>query len=692
MGLLNLQLPLMKRLSLLLWLFFSLVAFHRASAEPTVISEKRYFFGSPGEREWVDFDGETPDGAALSVSFIGHANATTATLRIRQRDVKLRWTVLLNGKPLSALELNEVLLETAIAVPPGGLREGENMLSIVPQAEGDDIIVDRILLDSRPLEEAIGEATLQLDGRDAESGALLPCRFTIVDKAGALAPLLAVPGQALAVRTGVVYTATGAAEIRLPAGEYAVHLTRGFEYGLATQSIAPKAGEERGVALKIRREVPTPGLAACDTHVHTFTFSHHGDATIDERMITLAGEGVELPVATDHNVYTDYSEAAERMKVTPYFTWLMGCEVTTPKAGHFNAFPIASAQAKLPNVNLPDWPKLMHSIRSVPGVQAIVFNHPRDLHGVRPFTEKTFNAASGDNLVGPDFSFDAIEVANSGTLHSDLSRSWRDWLALLDHGYRTVAVGSSDSHDVSRFIVGQGRTYVACDDHDPGKIDRAEAVRNFLAGHAYVSLGLLTTLTVDDKFSAGDTATGLGSELHVKVRVLGPAWSRAEKVALYMNSVRVREEPIAKPDAAGEKEVFAWTIPKPAHDCYLVAIVTGPGIREPYWNLPFPYQPVGRVREPGSFGLSNPVWIDADGDGQYTSPRAQAVAVLKAFGTSTEKLFPALAEFDEAVATQAASLCEAQLVEIRGAAFQEALVTAPDYVGRGFAHFLAPPP
>ena len=55
------------------------------------------------------------------------------------------------------------------------------------------------------------------------------------------------------------------------------------------------------VPLAIRREVATPGLVACDTHVHTLTNSGHGDATIAERVVTLAGEGIELPIATDHN-------------------------------------------------------------------------------------------------------------------------------------------------------------------------------------------------------------------------------------------------------------------------------------------------------------------------------------------------------------------------------------------------------
>jgi hypothetical protein len=682
----------MNRCSFLLasWLLFSPHAF---AAEPaSVLSEQRHFLGAPGVREWRDFDAETPDGPSLSLNFTAHANAAAATLLIRQRDVKLRWTVLLNGRKLGLLELNEVRLETAITVPAGALRDGENTLSIVPQAEGDDIVIDRIRLDLRPPEEALAEATLRLDARDADSGAHLPCRFTIVDASGALAPVLPAPRQALAVRTGVVYSGTGTAEIRLPAGEYTVHLTRGFEYGLDSRHLTLKAGQQESVGLKIRREVPTPGLVACDTHIHTFTFSKHGDATMDERMLTLAGEGIELPVSTDHNIYAEYTEAVQRMQVQPYFTWLLGCEVTTA-VGHFIAFPVASAQAPLPDVKLTDWPALMQSIRNVPGVQAIVLNHPRDVHNnFIPFSVKNFNAGSGDNRRGAAFTFDAIEVCNSGTLQSDLSRSWRDWFALLNHGYHTVAVGSSDSHDVSRFIVGQGRTYIASDDRDSAKIDTATALKNLKAGHAYVSMGLLTTLTVEDKFRPGDTATGLGEEVHVKVRVLGPSWTDADKVELYANGVRIHSEAIAQLKQAGEKAAVQWTIPKPPYDVHLVAIATGPGVREPYWNIPFPYQPTDHLRDPQVLGLSNPVYLDADGDGHYTPPRGTAQAVLTRIGSDPEKLLPALAEYDEAVVTQVASLCEAQVVEIRGAAFQELLLRAAENVQRGFANYLTPGP
>src|SRR5690606_16009075 len=149
----------------------------------------------------------------------------------------------------------------------------------------------------------------------------------------------------------------------------------------------------------IRREVPTAGYVAADTHVHTLTHSGHGDATVNERMITLAAEGIELPIAADHNVQIDHRPFAREMKVERYFTPVIGNEVTTP-VGHFNIFP-ATAGAKIPNNRLTDWGAILDDIFRAPGVKVAILNHARDIHsGVRPFGPKRFNDVVGENLDG----------------------------------------------------------------------------------------------------------------------------------------------------------------------------------------------------------------------------------------------------------------------------------------------------
>ena len=66
-----------------------------------------------------------------------------------------------------------------------------------------------------------------------------------------------------------------------------------------------------------------------------------------------------------------------------------------------------------------------------------------------------------------------------------------------------------------------------------------------------------------------------------------------------------------------------WTIRRPAQDAFLVAIATGPGITAPHWAIPKPYQPTSKVWNPRVLGATNPIWLDADGDGKFTPLRKQ---------------------------------------------------------------------
>jgi hypothetical protein len=655
-------------------------------APPKVLDAATHHLGTPGKPEWDEFAGRPAEGRSLEVRFTAEVNHGEATLSIRQRGVKLPWRVRLNGRDIGGLFVMEEPLVQTIPIPTGALRDGENVLLIASPPGNDDIVVGALTLDPRPLAEALGNAFLEVQVRDPESPSPLPCRITIVDEHGALAALFAPPDPARALRPGVAYTANGQARLGLRPGRYTVYATRGFAYGLARHEVDLEAGRVATVALEIRREVPTPGLVACDTHVHTFTNSGHGDATIAERVVTLAGEGIELPIATDHNYLTDLRPAAAHAGLTGAFTPVIGDEVTTAR-GHFNAFAFTTAEGP-PAYQTDDWPDLIRGIRGGTTNRVVILNHPRDLHGkFRPFDPANFNRVTGTSRSGGEFTFDAVEVINSGAMQSDPLLLFRDWFALWNHGALATAVASSDSHDVSRSIVGQGRTYVACTDTRPDHIDVADACRSFRAGRALVSLGLLADLVVDDRFHVGDLATGLGTTLRVTVRVLGPSWTQADHVALYANGVVMRDTAIEPSSAGGEKARITWEIPRPDHDAALVAIATGPGVTGLYGATPRPYQPSSLYWRPRVLGATNPIRIDGDGDGVYTSPRAQAAAIIARTGTDPVALLPALATVDEALAAQAAELCQASGRNIRDREFARRLAQAPDRVRRGFAAF-----
>ena len=657
------------------------------AAELRVIDANNYHLGTPGFPEWEEFASKNPHGRRLDLKFEAKANAIEHTLFFRQRQVKYRWPVLLNNQRIGWLQAVDSPLTLTLAIPPRALKTGSNTLSIVAPKRTDDIEVGNFSIASAPVAQSLKQGAMAVRVHDQDD-APVPCRITITHPDGTLAALRATnPKQPLALRPGVVYTSSGVVELNLLPGRYIVYASRGFEYGIDKKTITVSGKKVSRMKMKIRREVPTPGLVSVDPHIHCVTYSGHGDASVQERMHTIAGEGIELAIATDHNHHADYRPVMKTTGTSRFFTSAIGNEVTT-KTGHFNAFPI-TAGSPVPDYKLGDWTKLMASIRATPGVRVIILNHPHNTHsGFRPLAAENFNPVTGRHRRGTPYSFDALEVVTSAAMQSDNLRVYPDWFALLNHGHRIAGVGSSDTHDVARFILGQARTYVECPDTNPAKVDLAKACESFRNQRAYISMGLLVRMRVEEKFTVGDLATGLNKQVRVNLRVLGPSWVRADSLTLYANGHAIAKKNF-KSGARVEKANFNLTLPRPRHDVHLIAVATGPGIRAPFWESPRSYQPTSRKHNPRVQGATNPIWIDGDGDGKFTAARGYAKRIIKLHGKNIPQLLSALAPFDQAVAAQAADLLAAAGQDLREARFQKHLTAATPATRAGFTALIA---
>ena len=656
------------------------------AAEVRVLDAHRmYHLGTEGFAEWDEFKDKKPHGRRVDVKFRATKNKTPNVLLLRQRQVKVRWPILLNQKRIGYLLAEDPALWHSVIVPAGALVEGENTLSVVSPKITDDIEVGDFQWANASGLGELFQGDLDVTVLDADTDKPIPCRITIVDEAGTRVALWPDrTRQQLAHRSGVIYTSSGRAQFKVRPGRYTLYASRGFEYSVAKVNLEVATSVPRQVQLKIRREVPTPGLVSVDTHIHTLTRSGHGDSTEEERMHTIAGEGIELAIATDHNHHADYRPIQKSTETLPFFTSVIGNEVTT-KTGHFNAFPI-SPDSPVPDYKLGDWTKLMASIRATPGVKVIVLNHPRNIHSkFSPMAAENFNHATGRNLYGAPYSFDAMEVVTSAAMQSDIMSLYRDWFAMLNWGHRVAAVGSSDTHDVSRFILGQARTYVECPDGDPSKVDVAKACDSFRNMRAYVSMGLLVRVKVDGKFRCGDVATGKG-KLRVGVEVLGPSWVQADRVDLFSNGKLIHSQNIS-PSAKIVKAEVDWVLPRPTHDVHLIALATGPGITAPFWESPRPYQPTSTKHNPRVQGATNPVFIDGDNDGKFTAPRLQAEQLLKQNTGDLNGLFDALESRDEAVATQMAALLHASGHDLRSKSLSRHYAKNPA-IKAGFEAFI----
>jgi hypothetical protein len=305
-----------------------------------------------------------------------------------------------------------------------------------------------------------------------------------------------------------------------------------------------------------------------------------------------------------------------------------------------------------------------------------------------------------------------LVVVNSGATRADPMELFRDWFGMLNRGRRVTPIGASDSHDVARYIVGQARTYVRyADDGDPSRIDVSRAAGAIAAGRVAVSYGLLTELTVNGRFTAGDLATpapappgsdaGTATDTTIDVRVLGPEWVAATRVALYANSVEVQHADIPQPaqnaaQPAPVKWQGRWTLPRTQHDVHLVAIATGPGVSAPYWPAAKPYQPTHPRWQSYVLGATGAVYLDADANGRFDSAHDYATRIVAdcaaASGDDPDRLVAALSarlgDYDEAVAAQAASVLRARDADHFESTCRNLIDIAPAPAARGLATYL----
>ena len=268
------------------------------------------------KREWSSFPLHAKD-SQLVIHFKTANVSHPKTLTLTQTDVNHSWNVILNGNVIGQLSPDEKKMVSYYPIPPATLNETDNTLIIRSQsanaAQPDDIVVGNFALHDKAIETLLTESSLNI-----HSG--IPSRLTILNEANALQPVTAQPGDTLAIRCGVIYSGTGNFTFSLPAGKYKLYASRGFEYGVDSTVALLAVGESLSRRFTLKHEVNLKDWASVDTHVHTLEYSGHGDATMKERILTIAGEGLDFAVITEHNKVVDITDTVKKMKMDRWFT------------------------------------------------------------------------------------------------------------------------------------------------------------------------------------------------------------------------------------------------------------------------------------------------------------------------------------------------------------------------------------
>lgn len=440
-----------------------------------------------------------------------------------------------------------------------------------------------------------------------EAGAPLPSKVTLFPTNGSTLEL--GPVDRAAGSEDVSYLTLGKGRIALPFGSYDVVVSRGIEYGLFRQRVVVGSGISGVVNATLLREIDTEGWISGDFHLHCAPSFDTG-LPVPGRIASLAGEGVEYAVATDHNEITDYSPVIDALGLSPFMTSSVGDEITTrsPSYGHFNSWPLEPGRTPLPYESVTPQ-QLFDGARDDFGEEIVQVNHPRfgpgggqyfDVYELDPYTGRPGNP-------GFSFDFDALEVMNGKYLDDGLS-NFRTWMTLLNLGYRITATGNSDSHHLVFREPGYPRNYIRCDAASVESATEHELVESVRDGAVFVSYGPIVDLRVNGA-GLGALVGEEAGEARVEARVRCASWLHAAEARIFANGALLATYPLkASPGAPLDANVFH--VDHPSIDTWYLLFVEGEG----------DLSPVARASGLRPVAFTNPIFVDADGDGAFAPP------------------------------------------------------------------------
>jgi hypothetical protein len=408
-------------------------------------------------------------------------------------------------------------------------------------------------------------------------------------------------------------------EIKLPLGTYLLTASRGPEYSVDLKVVEVLEGKVQDIVFQIDKVIKTDGLISLDPHMHTDLSD--GYVSIPERIKSVVAEGVEVAVASDHNTITDYQPDLAKLGLNPYLSVIEGNEITTKGVIHYNSYPLHRRDKEERHGAI--WPlseevtPLFEASRKNDTQALLQVNHPRD-GDIGYFNNYRLDMDSA-SFVGPEFSlsFDILEVMNGPYFYSSNQVAIEDWLHLLNRGYYYPIVGSSDSHSIDKQEPGYSRTYVFYQGGKGDNLDRDSLFRAIKKGRSFVSNGPLVEFTVNDTHIPGGPMIPDQGKTKISIQVQSAPWISVDEVRLIVNGerkiifpVKSKEDTLIKFDEEIELKL--------KEDAYLAVEVLGNRSLYPVLQRQAKEDKDNTATLP--YALTNPVFIDVDGNGQFDPP------------------------------------------------------------------------
>lgn len=418
-----------------------------------------------------------------------------------------------------------------------------------------------------------------------------------------------------------VHTMRGVETLKLRPGTWTWEASRGMEYDATSGTLELVAGESVTLDAQLTEVLPTPGFISGEFHQHQSP-SLDSEVPVDTRVLGNIAEGVDFAVSSDHDAVTDFQPIIDMLGANDLIATLTGLEIS-PLYGHFGAYPVQADPSKPGRGTLtlsfrkddgsidwyPNGAALFEGIREELGARMIQSNHPRGSTGY--FNSFNWDATKLPSEANDGFSaeFDTIELVNGKRL-SNTPQVLQDWYALLNLGYRIVGVGNSDTHTIDN-PPGFPRNYVPSTAVRAEDIDADAIVDGVLsgdvviAGAAYLEFG---PGAPSDPEAVRPGRLASGPSVEVEVRALTPPWAEVDRLIVVRNGLRVDVQQIGGGVEALVDFDSTLTFDTGGEDAWFHVIVCGTERAEAVYT------------GDEVFAISNPFYVDGDGDGVFTPP------------------------------------------------------------------------
>jgi hypothetical protein len=368
-----------------------------------------------------------------------------------------------------------------------------------------------------------------------------------------------------------------------------------------------------------------------------------------DRVANFAAAGVEVLVATDHNLVFDYQPIIEQLGLQAKMASIAGVEVTTgsksPKdtaqfasQGHWNGwpFPVRPHERKngAPEEAYVD-PNVVFDRLRLEGAEVVQLNHPwwgslgyfsrNGFDSALPLTSAANNFLLEESIMGSgtrNLDFDAIELYNGIGPILAYQTTRLSWFNLLSQGVRKVGTAVTDTHFVAIKHGGFPRTFVASDVTDMTLLDVTAFNDSLKQMKAMGTSGpYLEVIASDGGRSAGlgETLTVTG-DVSLEVRVQAPCWIPVEEVRVYANG-ELSQRIAVDPRCTSVVRYEDILVERPTSDSFYV-VEAGQHLPEDPNEPPKAPRNIMSVIEPGVVPLAfiNPIFVDVDGNGVFDPP------------------------------------------------------------------------